>query len=244
MGEPMARNLARAGIRLAVWNRSEPPTRWFRDHHVAVSGSVDEIFESCPTIILMLANGEAADEVLGRRTPEFARRVRGRTIVNMGTVAPAFSEALAADIRSSGGRFVECPVSGSRLPAEEGTLVAMLAGGPDRVDEIRDLVAPMCARAFVCDCDNDARQSGFDGEVEHGLTIIPAIPQRQSERGTEGDNGQRSPSPGHRTSYRLRPPNVRNGSKVDISRYMMWRAALPLNWRILTSGRARDSSPS
>jgi 3-hydroxyisobutyrate dehydrogenase len=38
----------------------------------------------------MLANGEAADEVLGRRTPEFARRVRGRTIVNMGTVAPAF----------------------------------------------------------------------------------------------------------------------------------------------------------
>jgi 3-hydroxyisobutyrate dehydrogenase-like beta-hydroxyacid dehydrogenase len=43
MGEPMARNLARAGIRLAVWNRSEPATRWFRDHHVAVSGSVDEI---------------------------------------------------------------------------------------------------------------------------------------------------------------------------------------------------------
>ncbi|MET5012216.1 NAD(P)-binding domain-containing protein, partial [Burkholderia pseudomallei] len=39
---------------------------------------------------------------------------------------------------------VEAPVSGSRQPAEAGRLVAMQAGEPAAVEEVRALLAPMC----------------------------------------------------------------------------------------------------
>jgi 3-hydroxyisobutyrate dehydrogenase len=147
----MARNLARAGVRLKVWNRSQAATLWFRDNGVSVADTAAQVFEDCPTIILMLANGGAVESVLERGTRQFERRVAGRTIVNMGTTSPDFSKGLEEDIISAGGRFVEAPVSGSRTPAEEGSLVAMLGGADnDALSEITRLVSPMCARVFKC----------------------------------------------------------------------------------------------
>jgi 3-hydroxyisobutyrate dehydrogenase-like beta-hydroxyacid dehydrogenase len=45
---------------------------------------------------------------------------------------------------------VEAPVSGSRKPAEAGQLVAMLAGEPATMDEVRPLLQPMCHETIVC----------------------------------------------------------------------------------------------
>jgi len=150
MGAPMARNLARAAVPLEVWNRSEQATQWFSENGVDVAATATDLFEHCQTIILMLANAAAIDAVLGRGTPQLKRHVAGRTIINMGTVSPQFSEALANDIISAGGRFAECPVSGSRIPAEQGSLVAMLAGDQESVEEASGLLSPMCAHAFEC----------------------------------------------------------------------------------------------
>ncbi len=86
----------------------------------------------------------------GGATPGFAALVRGHMVVAMGTTAPGYSRALAADIRAAGGRYVEAPVSGSREPAEAGQLVAMLAGEPDDIAAVRPLLAPMCREAVAC----------------------------------------------------------------------------------------------
>ena len=92
-----------------------------------------EVFERAPVVLAMLANGAAIDATLGRGTAGFAPLVAGRTLVHMGTTAPAYSRGLEADVRAAGGRYVEAPVSGSRGPAQAGELVAMLAGSPDAV---------------------------------------------------------------------------------------------------------------
>jgi 3-hydroxyisobutyrate dehydrogenase len=68
----------------------------------------------------------------------------------MGTTAPDYSRGLEADIVGAGGRYVEAPVSGSRVPAEQGALVGMLAGDPAAVAEGEPLLRPMCERTFVC----------------------------------------------------------------------------------------------
>jgi 3-hydroxyisobutyrate dehydrogenase len=70
--------------------------------------------------------------------------------VQMGTTSPAYSRGLEADIRAAGGRYVEAPVSGSRKPAEDGALVAMLAGEHEVVAEVGALLRPMCHEAVVC----------------------------------------------------------------------------------------------
>ncbi|MGV9253817.1 NAD(P)-dependent oxidoreductase [Streptomyces sp. NPDC003697] len=150
MGQPMALRLAHAGTPLLVWNRTAARAGPLRTAGAEVAADPGEVFARTDTVILMLADEFAVEATLGRGTPEFARRVTGRTVVHMGTTSPEYSHALEADIRAAGGSYVEAPVSGSRVPAENGRLVAMLAGDEPAVDAVRALLAPMCHETFPC----------------------------------------------------------------------------------------------
>jgi len=150
MGTPMAVNLARAGTPLVVWNRSPEKCEPLRAAGAKVVSSPAEVFRQTRIVILMLYDGNAIDAALGRGTPEFEANVTRRIIVNMGTVEAEYSRGLDADVRAAGGSYVESPVSGSRKPAEAGQLVAMLAGDPAAVEEVRPLLAPMCRETVVC----------------------------------------------------------------------------------------------
>ncbi|MEU9056027.1 NAD(P)-dependent oxidoreductase [Streptomyces sp. NPDC048384] len=149
MGQPMALNLARAGTPLVVWNRSRDRCEPLRAAGAHIAKTPAEVFAKAETVILMLADEAAVDTVLGRGTPDFAAHIAGRTVVHMGTTAPEYSAALQDAVRAVGGRYVEAPVSGSRVPAEQGALVAMLAGD-DAVAAVRPVLAPMCRETFDC----------------------------------------------------------------------------------------------
>jgi 3-hydroxyisobutyrate dehydrogenase len=68
----------------------------------------------------------------------------------MGTTSMGYSAGLSREIRAAGGRHVEAPVSGSRVPAESGRLVAMVAGDDEDVAEVSELIKPMCAQVVGC----------------------------------------------------------------------------------------------
>ncbi|MEU5045299.1 NAD(P)-dependent oxidoreductase [Streptomyces griseorubiginosus] len=161
MGQPMALNLARAGTPLVVWNRSPARCAPLRAAGAEVAASAAEVFERAGTVFLMLADESAVDAVLGRGTPDFPVRVSGRTVVHMGTTSAEYSAGLQDDVRAAGGRYVEAPVSGSRVPAERGELVAMLAGDGDAVAALRPLLSPMCREAFDCGPVPDALLTKF-----------------------------------------------------------------------------------
>jgi 3-hydroxyisobutyrate dehydrogenase len=150
MGLPMALNLVRSGQPLVVWNRSSDNTDALRAAGASVAVSIQALFEQTRIVMLMLANEQAIDSVLGRGTPDFASRVGGHTIVHMGTTSPAYSQALGADILAARGRYVEAPVSGSRKPAEAGELVSMVSGDGADVALVRRLIQPMCKATFGC----------------------------------------------------------------------------------------------
>ncbi len=163
MGQAMARNLLRAHPGLVVWNRSADKAEALRVAGAHVATDATDFFRRARIAILMLADGTAIDAVLGRATPAFARSVAGHIVVQMGTVPPDYSRALDADIRAAGGAYVEAPVSGSRGPAEAGELVAMLAGDPAAVAQVRPLLAPMCRETVLC------------GAVPNALTMKLAV---------------------------------------------------------------------
>jgi 3-hydroxyisobutyrate dehydrogenase len=150
MGEPMSLNLVRAGIALIVWNRSPAKSQILADAGAHAAATVDEVFEDASAVFLMLFDRPAIDAVLGRGTPRFATLVAGRTLVNLSSIAPEDSRALERDVLAVGGRFLEAPVSGSRIPAERGQLVAMLAGDHAVADAVRPLLTPMCREAVYC----------------------------------------------------------------------------------------------
>ncbi|MDQ0687490.1 3-hydroxyisobutyrate dehydrogenase [Streptomyces achromogenes] len=150
MGQPMALNLARTGVPLLVWNRTAGRCDPLRAAGAEVAAGPAEVFARAGTVILMLADEAAVDTVLARGTAEFAARVAGRTVVHMGTTSAEYSAGLQDDVRAAGGRYVEAPVSGSRVPAEQGELVGMLAGDPDAVAAVRPLLGPLCRETFAC----------------------------------------------------------------------------------------------
>lgn len=150
MGAPMARNLLAAGTPLVVWNRTPARSDPLRRAGAHVAADVDELFDRCRTVLLMLSDDAALDAVLGRGTPAFAARVAGRTLVSTATTVPERSREREADVRAAGGRYAEAPVSGSRGPAEAGELIGMLAGEPDTVAAVRPLLAPLCREVVDC----------------------------------------------------------------------------------------------
>ncbi|MEU1481985.1 NAD(P)-dependent oxidoreductase [Streptomyces sp. NPDC005760] len=150
MGQPMALNLARAGTPLVVWNRTSGRCDPLRAAGAEVAASPAEVFGRAGTVFLMLADEAAVDTVLGRGTPDFTDLVPGRTVVHMGTTSAEYSAGLHDAVRAAGGRYVEAPVSGSRIPAEQGELVGMTAGDDDAVAAVRPLLATMCRETFDC----------------------------------------------------------------------------------------------
>lgn len=146
MGQPMAVNLARAGVDLVVWNRTPARAEPVRAAGARVAATAAEVFARADVVFVMLADGPAIDAVLGG----VADDLTGRVVVHMGTTSPEYSRGLEARVRARGGSYVEAPVSGSRLPAEAGRLVGMLAGNPGAVEAVRPLLAPMCAEAITC----------------------------------------------------------------------------------------------
>jgi 3-hydroxyisobutyrate dehydrogenase len=150
MGLPMALNMARAGTRLVVWNRSPSKREQVRQVGARVAEAPAEVFGQARIVFLMLANGDVMDSVLERGTPRFRELVAEHTVVHMGTTPPSYSQLLGEDITAAGGRYVEAPVSGSRIPAEAGQLVGMLAGAREAIDEIVLLLRPVCASTVVC----------------------------------------------------------------------------------------------
>lgn len=163
MGEPMALNLRKAGTPLVVWNRSPAKLAVLEQAGARIAPDIDTLFAEAGIVIMMLADEAAIDATLGRGTPAFGTRVKGRVVVHMGTTPTAYSRALETDIRGAGGHYVEAPVSGSRKPAEAGQLVAMLAGEPDAVARVQPLLAPMCKQTVVC------------GAVPAGLSMKLAV---------------------------------------------------------------------
>jgi 3-hydroxyisobutyrate dehydrogenase len=171
MGQPMALNLARAGTGLIVWNRTPERCTALRDAGAQVADSAGDVFRQARIVILMMATDTALDAVLGRHSADFAANVAQHTIVHMGTTSADYSRGLEADIRAAGGRYVEAPVSGSRKPAEAGQLVAMLAGEPAAVEEVRPLLKPMCHETVVC----GAVPTGLLMKLSVNTFLIPMV---------------------------------------------------------------------
>lgn len=163
MGEPMALNLLHSGQPVLAWSRSKAKYPLIRETGGQVADTSDEVFARTKIVLMMLANGQAIDEVVGRHTERFAANVSGHVLVHMGTTAPSYSEELASAIRAAGGEYVEAPVSGSRKPAEAGELIGMLAGAPDVVDQVRPLLEPMTLKSVNC------------GEVPNALRMKLAV---------------------------------------------------------------------
>lgn len=152
MGEPIARNLAKAGHGVTVFSRTLARCDALRPLDIQIAETANQVFEAAETVVIMVPSHLEVDEVLGRICPgSISAPVAGRTVVLMATVAPAYSEALGADLALAGARYVEAPVSGSRQPAEAGQLVILAAAKEQgHIDEVQPLFDAIGKKTVRC----------------------------------------------------------------------------------------------
>ncbi|KAK8142035.1 hypothetical protein G3M48_009464 [Beauveria asiatica] len=146
MGTPMALNLAKK-FPLTVWNRTAAKYEPFRSTSAFIADSPAAVLRRSDVVFTMLFNEAAYRAVLNQ---DFTDALRGKTVINTSSVSVAFSQYLDEQVRRAGGRFLEMPVSGSRVPAEQGQLVGMLAGDGDEARRVAPLLAQITTAAVYC----------------------------------------------------------------------------------------------
>lgn len=132
MGAPMARNLAAAGHDVRVWNRSADKAAPLADQGCTVAGSAAEAAAGADVLLTMLYDLDAVRSVAADALPGLRD---GAVWLQMSTVGPPGSRALAELADEHAVRYVDAPVVGTKAPAEQGTLV-VLAAGPDTAREV------------------------------------------------------------------------------------------------------------
>jgi 3-hydroxyisobutyrate dehydrogenase len=138
MGAPMARNLAAAGLEVRAWNRSLEKAKPLGEHGVTVAGSAPDATRDADAVLTMLTDGDAVEEVMKRGALE--AMAEGAVWIQTSTVGLDAAERLRQLADSAGVPFVDAPVSGTKEPAEQGTLV-VLASGPQELE-------PVCRPVF------------------------------------------------------------------------------------------------
>jgi len=135
MGSAMAKNLVRAGFDVTVWNRTPEKCAELAELGAKVAMTPREVAQGCPITFAMLADPAAAEAVCFGPDGVLAGIGDGRGYVDMSTVDAGISRRIATAVTGKGGRFLEAPVSGSKKPAEDGTLIILSAGDRSLYEE-------------------------------------------------------------------------------------------------------------
>jgi len=159
MGQAMAANVLKHGYQLIVYNRSADKVEALREAGALVAERPSLVADAADVIILMLTGPEAVDAVLHGDEGLLAGQCKGKTLINMSTVPPAYSRKLATELAKHGITLIDAPVSGSKIPAEQGALV-ILAGGPEKAIKANEpLLLTMGKKVIHC------------GEAGHGSSM-------------------------------------------------------------------------
>ena len=139
MGRPMAANLVKAGHEVSVWNRSA------RQHvdgaRTAVSpaeAALDaEVVWSC------VADTAAVERVMFSEDGVERSLREGMIVVDSSTISPSATQRFAERIAARGVQWVDAPVTGSKIGAENGQLIFIVGGTPEAVEFLQPLFKAM-----------------------------------------------------------------------------------------------------
>jgi 3-hydroxyisobutyrate dehydrogenase len=138
MGEPIARNLLRAGLGVRVWNRTRAKAEPLTADGAVVCDEPAEAAHGADVVVTVLHDGDAVEQVIAGVLPAMEEHA---TWAQMSTVGTDAVERLAELARRHEVPFTDCPVLGTRKPAEDGTLTVLASGHRDaRLDAVFDAI--------------------------------------------------------------------------------------------------------
>jgi len=135
MGAPMVRHLITAGFSLTLWNRTPDKCKSFKGQAV-IADTPTAAIQSADIVITMLENGDVVDQVMVEQGGISALK-NGAIYVDMSSVQPSLARRYAELAQQQGASYVDAPVSGGTVGAEQATLSIMAGGSEADMDRVR-----------------------------------------------------------------------------------------------------------
>ena len=142
MGFPMAKNLLKSDYRLKAFNRSQDKADRLKEFGAEVSVSIKEVVTNSDVIITMLTDDSAVEKVMG--SDEFISNIKeGATVIDMSSVNPVITKKYAEILKEKNINYLDAPVSGGTIGAEEASLAIMVGGDEETFKNCYELLKKM-----------------------------------------------------------------------------------------------------
>ena len=142
MGFPMAKQLLKSGYKLKAYNRSIEKADPLRKFGAEISKSIKEVVTDRDVIITMLTDDIAVDEVM--KNSDFKDNIKsGATVIDMSSVKPKTALTHGENFKSKNINYLDAPVSGGTIGAEEASLAIMVGGEKEVYEQSVDILKAM-----------------------------------------------------------------------------------------------------
>lgn len=172
MGEPIARNLLRAGFAVSVHNR----TRSRADALIAAGAtwcaSSAEATAASDVVVSIVPDSPDVESVyLGAGGVVEGVRA-GHVCIDMSTVDPALERRIAERIRGRGGEYFDAPVSGGRTGAETAKLAIMVGGEASALQTVRPVLEAVGSTIVHCGPVGHGQLAKLCNQILVGLNLL------------------------------------------------------------------------
>ena len=139
MGFPMAKNLLKSGYNLKAYNRSQDKADRLKEFGAEISTSIKDVVTNSDVVIAMLTDDAAVEKVMG--SDEFISNIKeSATVIDMSSVNPVITKKYAEILKEKNINYLDAPVSGGTIGAEEASLAIMVGGDEKTFKECYDLL--------------------------------------------------------------------------------------------------------
>jgi 3-hydroxyisobutyrate dehydrogenase len=140
MGRGMARNLLKAGFSVRVWNRTAARMAELAADGAQPAKDPADLAAHSDILITCVSDTPDVEAVLGAALPGLRA---GSLVIDMSTISPHATRALAEKLKAKGVEMLDAPVSGGSEGAAKGTLSIMIGGEAEQVARARPLFEAM-----------------------------------------------------------------------------------------------------
>jgi len=139
MGFPMSKNLLKSGYNLKAYNRSQDKADRLKEFGAEISTSIKGVVTNSDVVITMLTDDAAVVKVMS--SDEFISNIKeGATVIDMSSVNPVITKKYAEILKEKNIKYLDAPVSGGTIGAEEASLAIMVGGDEKTFKECYELL--------------------------------------------------------------------------------------------------------
>jgi 3-hydroxyisobutyrate dehydrogenase len=140
MGGEMVSRLLEKGHSVIGYNRTRSKAERLIQKGMKWGDSPQAVAATADVTFSMVTNSEALREVVEGPSGMLHGLTSGKVLIDMSTVSPAFSRAVAVKVRAKGADMVDAPVSGSVITLQQGKLSVMVGGRKETFERVKSLL--------------------------------------------------------------------------------------------------------